>query len=371
MKVLFCVLPERGHVNPYIGPAERLVAEGVEVAFWAAHPLPELPFPLVGEQVLPPPGEVKRGAAFAACVRDPDWLRGWIRALLVDAVESQIEPLRRVVREFDVVALDPMLYAAALACERERVPWAALSNSLNPCLPDDLDSELLRTVRWLSPARAALFARHGVEARFRGCDLLSPRLTVAFTTEALVGPVKGVQLVGPSLPRGRRGDERPFPWGALFGAPLVYLSLGSQLYHQPALVRRVIDAVAGREVQLVIAAAELELSPLPENVIIVPYAPQLAILKGARAFITHGGANSVMEALAFGVPLLLSPLCNDQFHQLHFVERAGVGRRLPEGDPWPAIAELLEGGLPRLREVTASYQVDGAAECARLVSALA
>jgi MGT family glycosyltransferase len=157
----------------------------------------------------------------------------------------------------------------------------------------------------------------------------------------------------------------------LSGAPLVYFSLGSQIYYQPALFRRVIDALAGRDVQLVISTAELELSPLPENVIAVRYAPQLAILKRARVLITHGGANSVMEALAFGVPLLLNPLCNDQFHQLHFVEKAGVGRRLPEGDPWPAIAELLADGVPRMREVSASYQVDGAAETARLLSALA
>ena len=41
--------------------------------------------------------------------------------------------------------------------------------------------------------------------------------------------------------------------------------------------------------------------------------------------VTHGGANSVMEALSFGVPLLVTPICNDQPHNAHFVEQSGAG----------------------------------------------
>jgi zeaxanthin glucosyltransferase len=373
-RVLFCVIPEKGHLNPMIGPAEHLRAAGAEVAFHA-------PGDLEG---LPP--ERRRGEAFAAQVQDPAWLRQWIRALLVDAVADQVPALRRAIARFrpDVAAIDPMVYAAAIACELEGVPWAAISNSLNPVLPDALDSELLRTVRWLSPARTALFARYGLDARFRGCDLLSPRLTVAFTTEALTGgPVGGVAQVGPSLPRGLRGDEAPFPWTWLDGTPLVYMSLGSQIYHQPAAFHAAIAAVTGRPVQLVLSVAELLdapelLGPLPPNVLAVRYAPQLALLARAQAFISHGGANSVMEAIAFGVPLLLSPLCNDQFHQVHFVEAAGIGRTLdlraaaPAG-VWAALDALLSDGplRQRLAPIHASYQVDGAAETARLISALA
>ena len=44
--------------------------------------------------------------------------------------------------------------------------------------------------------------------------------------------------------------------------------------------------------------------------------------------VTHGRANSLMEALSFGVPLLVSPLFNDQPHNAEFVVRSGAGLRL-------------------------------------------
>jgi MGT family glycosyltransferase len=247
-----------------------------------------------------------------------------------------------------------------------------------------MDSELLRTVRALAPARQALFARYGLSPRFAGCDLLSPHLTVAFTTEALAGPRAGVALVGPSLPRAHRGDEPPFDDVVLNPTlPLVYMSLGSQIYHQPALFRRAIAAVTDRPVQLLLSASELagaaELGPLPANVVAARYLPQLAILERAAAFVTHGGANSVMEAIARAVPLLVAPLCNDQFHQAHFVTRAGVGLTLDlasatTDDVWRALATLLADGPLRARmtALAESYRnQNGAAETARLVSALA
>jgi UDP:flavonoid glycosyltransferase YjiC (YdhE family) len=391
-RVLFCVIPEKGHLHPYIGPAQWLTEQGVEVAFYAerdlAAPLAAAGLPqFVGTpRSGPPPDlEVTRGAAFAAHVADPAWLRRWIESLLVDAAAAQVEPLRRAITRLapDVVAIDPMVYAAAIACELDSVPWAALSNSLNPVLPDGLDSELLRTVRAIAPARDALFARYGLTASFRGCDLLSPRLTVAFCTEALTGgPVPGVALVGPSRPRGRRGDETPFPWERLRdGVPLVYMSLGSQIYYQPAAFRAVLDALAGRAVDVVIAASELvgsdALGALPDNATAVRYAPQLALLERARVLVTHGGANSVMEAIACGVPMLISPLCNDQFHQVHFVEAAGIGRALDlRAAPPDAVAAALDVLLAdgpiraRMARVAASYQVDGAAEAGRRLLAL-
>ena len=247
-----------------------------------------------------------------------------------------------------------------------------------------MESELLDTTRWLAPDRSALFARYGLDAEFRGCDLLSPHLTVAFTTRELSGrDVPGVHQVGPSLPGGLRGDECSFPWDDLRAdVPVVYMSLGSQIYYQPRMFRTAIEAARDKPVQLVLSVSELlgsdVLGPLPENVLAVRSTPQLQLLHRVRAMITHGGANSVMEALTFGVPLLISPICNDQFHQVRFIEASGVGSRLDletasSDRCWEALEALLEPGPYRENtdRVARSYQRDGAKEAARLIEELA
>jgi MGT family glycosyltransferase len=214
--------------------------------------------------------------------------------------------------------------------------------------------------------------------------VLSPYLTMALTTEALVGePPEGVALVGPAMPDGPRGDETDFPWDRLDSAlPLVYMSLGSQLYYHPDVFSKVIEAVRELPVQLVLSVGELVDTDLllrtDPRVIAVRYAPQLAVLERASAFINHGGANSVMESLACGVPMLLSPFCNDQFHSAHFVERAGAGINLDlQTASVEAIADalvaLLRPGPLRERsaQIQASYARDGSAEAARLIGVLA
>lgn len=392
MRVLFVVIPEKGHINPYVAPAEALASRGHEVAFYAVHDVAahlaragfDRFYPGSAERPLPPDGN--RGRSFAANVRDGAWLRRWIETLLVDNVPPQVEVLRGIAREakVDVLVIDPMVYQGAIAAELEGLPWVGLSSSLNPVVPDGLESELIATVRHLAPARDALFARYGLSARFRVCDCLSRWGTTAFTTEALVGaPPPGVALVGPSLPRGKRGDEQPFPWERLEGgAPVVLMSLGSQIYWQPEMFRTAIEAVRGKQVKLVLSASELcdavpLIAPdgLPDNVILSRYLPQLELLPRVRAMITHGGANSVMEALSFGVPLLIDPICNDQPHQAMFLERAQAGLRisLARSSPsecWTALEALLAEGpyrsaAARIRESYASRS--GGLEAAKLV----
>lgn len=390
-RILFCVVPEKGHVNPCIGPAQHLQAADCEVAFYAPADISAQlegagDFTFLGPRETPERHDLSRGASFAANIRDAAWLRRWIHTLLIEYTPAQVDGIRAVLRQWrpDVVVIDPLLYASAIAAELEGLPWVAMSNSLNPVLPDTLDSELLATVRWLAPERDRLFARYGIEAHFRGCDILSPHLTLAFTTEDLVGAApQGVALVGPALPAGARGDEPPFPWERIDAArPLVYMSLGSQLYYQPELFAKVIQATRATSAQLVLSVGELvdtDLLPVAdERVIAVRYAPQLALLRRTHAFINHGGANSVMEALACGVPMLLSPFCNDQFHSAWFVERAGAGCRLDleqasVQEIANAINDLLRPGPLRERaaQIGASYRRDGSAEAARLIIELA
>jgi zeaxanthin glucosyltransferase len=301
-----------------------------------------------------------------------------VAGVLLDGVEAEVPRIEAAIAAVgpDALVLDPMVYAGAIAAHRAGLPWAAVSNSLNPALPPDLDSELLRTVAWLAPRRAALFAAHGMAPEFRGCDLLAPSLTVCFSSRALVGePPAGVELVGASLPPRPREPESGIDWRARAERPRVLVSLGSQVYHQPRMFRTIAAALRGMDVQLVASVGELEAEPLgpwPPGAVLRPWLPQLEVLEHTDVMITHGGANSVMEALAHEVPLLISPICNDQFHQAELVRRADLGRVLDLHTASPeacreALRELLQ---PRMRErVAGCMPRDGAEQCAARLEA--
>lgn len=390
MKILFIVIPEKGHINPYIGVAQHLQERGNDLGFYAPHDISEQLGAaglncFLGEFTAGPPSDRNRGRYFAEKVTDSDWLRSWIKELLVENAPTQVDRLRSVIREFDpsVIITDPMVYQAAIAAELEGIKWVAISNSMNPVLHEGITSELLETVSWLSNERTQLFEHFGLNIACNGCDMLSPYLSIAFTTREFAGrDVPNVKLVGPSIPISARGDERDFPWDALSkDNPIIYMSLGSQIYYQPQMFHTVFEAVRNKPVQLVATVNELltgdELGDIPNNVLPVYYTPQLQLLPNVDVMITHGGANSVMEALHFGVPLLISPICNDQFHQVHFIEQAGVGKRLDLAscsakECWEVLHHLIhsEEIQRNVAHVSNSYQVDGAEKTALLVEEL-
>ena len=378
MNIVFALIPEKGHINPYIGPAQVLAQRGHQVTVLAPADISGQ-IGAAGLQFAPdlipamPPSRPTHGAELVELIQDPPRLAQWIEELLLTAIPPQVETLRQALRRLaaSAVVIDPLYYAAAIAAHAEAVPWASVSNSLNPVLPPELDSALLQTTRALHARRLAIFNAYGLTPEFRGCDVLSPYLTIAFTTEALCGPVAGVKLAGPSFPIRSRGDEvplHPLP----DGKPIVYASFGSQIYHWPEIFAKLQAAAEVAGVHLVLAAGELH-----DRFQAYRYAPQQEILQRARLFITHGGANSFMESIAAGVPMLLSPMCNDQFHQAYFLERSRIGRVMDlRTATVPAIAEAIAAlcgdGEHRaaIAALARTYQHNGAVGAADWIEAL-
>jgi len=390
-RVLIATSPEKGHLNPMAGVAQWLLRMGHHVG-WLCLPEPTPQLTRLGVEVLalpqaeaPVPTIETGGEALARLVLDEAALGTWIRGLLIDAVPSLLAPVREAVERFrpDVMALDGMQYAAVLAAHALRIPWAGVSSALS-LLEPPIDYGLRRNVRALAGERQALFARHGFEARFRNCECLSPDLNLIFATETFLGPDAGLppatHLVGPSIPPEARGDEVDFPWERLGSKPVVYVSFGSQISWQPELFHTLTEAAAPLGVTVVLSAGELAdtkfIHTLPGDVVAVPYTPQRQVLSRASALVSHGGANSVMEALTEGVPMLLLPVCNDQPIQAHFLTKSGAGlvrepRTLTVEDCRAALRQLLEPGTvlrQRVARIAASYQArDGAKEAAERI----
>ncbi|MBN1471946.1 MAG: hypothetical protein JW925_09200 [Syntrophaceae bacterium] len=145
--------------------------------------------------------------------------------------------------------------------------------------------------------------------------------------EIVCGP-KAFQLPG-SPEDGRRymssvdfsRDEKPFDAGCLDEKkPLIYCSLGSiplSYSHSQRFFKAVIDASRLRRGwQFVLnVGKQYDSSHLgsPEsNLMICQWVPQLSLLKKASVMVTHGGLNSIMECINFGVPMVIMPGLWDQ-----------------------------------------------------------
>jgi len=83
--------------------------------------------------------------------------------------------------------------------------------------------------------------------------------------------------------------------------------------------------------------------------------PQVTLLGHAAATISHGGNNSVTEALTAGVPLVLLPFSTDQFAGAAALEDAGFGEAL---DPNAATAAEIRDAVVRALDDVARDRLD-------------
>lgn len=93
------------------------------------------------------------------------------------------------------------------------------------------------------------------------------------------------------------------------------------------------------------SAPRTALGELPAGWLVREFLPQVRLLRDSAVAVTHGGNNSVTEALTAGVPLLVLPLSTDQFAGAAAVERSGVGTCL---DPNATTAEQVRAAVESL-----------------------
>ena len=141
-----------------------------------------------------------------------------------------------------------------------------------------------------------------------------------------------VHYTGPFLSHSARPTVG-FPWHLIDGRPLIYASLGTTRNVKAEIIRKIAAGCAELDAQLVISLGDRyessQFCDLPGSPIVTRYAPQLELIGKATAVVTHAGGNSVVEALAAGVPLVAIPLAYDQPAIARRLEQLGVAEVLP------------------------------------------
>jgi MGT family glycosyltransferase len=135
----------------------------------------------------------------------------------------------------------------------------------------------------------------------------------------------------------------------------VFVSMGSFFSARDDLLRKLVAAFRNQPVDLVLATGITspdEIGPFPDSWIVEPYLPQPALIPHCDLVVTHGGNNTVTEALTAGVPLLIGPLSTDQFAGAADIESDRLGLAFdPNHDEPSTIAgraqEIVSGPVAR------------------------
>jgi MGT family glycosyltransferase len=83
--------------------------------------------------------------------------------------------------------------------------------------------------------------------------------------------------------------------------------------------------------QVILVAPPNLVDPPPDHVLVREFVPQLDLLPYLQVVVSHAGHNTVCESLAYGVPLVVAPIRDDQPVIAGQVTNAGAGIRVPFG----------------------------------------
>lgn len=139
-------------------------------------------------------------------------------------------------------------------------------------------------------------------------------------------PEERFHFIGPSV-YARKEESFPIP-----EKPVIYISIGTILKGAERFFRACVEAFQKKNVTVVMSVGKdfdiSRLGNIPGNFIVRNHIPQITVLKQASLFITHGGMNSVSEAMIHGVPMVVIPCVSDQPVNAEQVARLRLGRVL-------------------------------------------
>lgn len=336
-RFLFVVPPLVGHTLPTVAVGQELANRGHQIA-WAGPAETVGPLLPAGARLIPVAADFGgKVLAQRLGLRGAAAFRFLWADFLIPLAASMVPGVAAAVDEFtpDVLVVDQQTVAGALVAHQRGLPWAT-SATTSAELTDQF-ATMPKLGAWTRQLLADFqrgFAESGpavsdpVDLRF------SDHLVLAFTTRTLVGTVCDVPghyvFVGPSI--GARAGAPQFPWDWLDpDRQHVLVSLGTlnrevgQRFFATA-----VQAMAPLADRLqVILAAPLDLvEPPPGHVLVREFVPQLDLLPCLDAVVSHAGHNTVCETLAYGVPLVVAPIRDDQPVIAAQVVNAGAGIRV-------------------------------------------
>jgi MGT family glycosyltransferase len=245
----------------------------------------------------------------------------------VNVARDVADELRR--EPADVLVADSMLLGALSAGEARRVPTVALFTTAFSILrAGPFVDALTPSIGSLNDARASLGvpAVAGLSDVHDACSLCL--VTALMEFEPVTAFPSNVRFVGPFLdaPALLRTHHDPGLGRGSECLVVVSFSTGGQRQHEP--LQRVVEALGELPVEVLVttgSAVDPRSIRAQGNTRVVDFVPHRFVMPDASLVVTHAGLGTVMNACAYGVPLVCMPMGRDQFFNAARVEALGVG----------------------------------------------
>lgn len=322
MKILFINLPYYGHVVPTIGLVRELIDRGCEVTYL-------LPFDWEDKIA-------ESGAAFCGYKNHRQ---------LSEQIKNAYAAAEAIVDQFDLAVYEQFFFLGKHLAEKHGKPVARIFTA--PVTNEKLMTEFITAKGPLSIFRHKWIARAFTKDIAKDIPLKTdnwldeiihnpPALNLVYTLRQFQPyaedfPEAQYKFIGPSTYE-RRSSGIDYTKKE---RPIVYISLGTVLKGAASFFQSCMDAFRGDDMDVILSVGEKfnvrKLRAIPPNVYIYRSVPQTDVLKIADVFVTHGGMNSVSEALVSGTPMVVIPFTSDQPVNARQVETLGVGVKLEPG----------------------------------------
>ncbi len=360
-KFLFIVPPLTGHINPTLSVGAELLNQGHQAA-WACHEALATGFELTLKENLPD------GAAFIP-VRDKMTLDDYKRItekskktkgikslkflyedVFIPMAKSTKTGIEEAVETFqpDVIINDQQVFAGAIVAYQKGIPYASFCTTSAGVL-EPLEG-FNKITEWEINQILNLQKSYGINIDEKLNS--SSTLTIVFSSKTFVGEnyefPDFYKFVGPSI--SERTDNTDFPWEKLKNStlPKVLISLGTvnQDIGQK-FFKKIHDAFINKKILVIVISPEEFFDTIPDNFIVRKRIPQLKVIPYVDAVVSHAGHNTVCETLANGLPLIVTPIKDDQSKVASQVVAAEAGIRLKylrfkPDDMYNAVVEVIK-----------------------------
>lgn len=324
MKILFINLPYYGHVVPTIGLVQELIKRGCEVTYiltfdWESK---------VSES----------GAEFQGYKNHKK---------LSEQIKNAYAAAEQIIEEFDFIIYEQFFFLGKHLAEKYNKPVARIFTA--PVTNRQLMDEYIETKGPLSIFKhkwiTRLFTKNIVKdipeitENMKTDNWLDeiienpPRCNLVYTLREYQPYAEEFfeeqyKFLGPSIYE-RKATKLDYVKGK---NPLVYISLGTIVKGAVSFFQNCVEAFRNESVDVIISVGNSfdmkKLKNVPSHIHIYKSVPQLEVLKISDVFVTHGGMNSVSEALVSGTPMVVIPFSSDQPVNAKCVEKLGVGKSL-------------------------------------------